>query len=78
MNSLEDLKQLIHRKYGIEPSAIDPRVPMRDQGIDSLVLVEFLFEVEDHFKISLQSRGDIETLAGLAQAIDELRAAQAA
>lgn len=78
MNSLEDLKQLIHRKYGIEPSAIDPRVPMRDQGIDSLVLVEFLFEVEDHFKISLQSRGNIETLAGLAQAIDELRAAQAA
>lgn len=78
MNSLEELKQLIHRKYGIEPSAIDPQVPMRDQGIDSLVLVEFLFEVEDQFKVSLQSRSDIETLAGLAQAIDELRAAQAA
>jgi acyl carrier protein len=75
MSSLEELQQLIHKKYGIEPSALDPNASMRDQGIDSLALVEFLFDVEDKFKVSLESYPDIENLA---KVIDELRAAQAA
>jgi acyl carrier protein len=78
MSSLEELQQLIHKKYGIEPSALDPNASMRDQGIDSLALVEFLFDVEDKFKVSLESYPDIENLAQLAKVIDELRAAQAA
>ena len=78
MSSLEELQQLIHKKYGIEPSALDPNASMRNQGIDSLALVEFLFDVEDKFKVSLESYPDIENLAQLAKAIDELRAAQAA
>ena len=78
MSSLEELQQLIHKKYGIEPSALDPQASMRDQGIDSLALVEFLFDVEDKFKVSLESYPDIENLAQLAKVIDELRAAQTA
>jgi acyl carrier protein len=76
MSSLEELQQLIHKKYGIEPAALDPNLSMRDQGIDSLALVEFLFDVEDKFKVSLESYPDIENLAQLAKAIDDLRAAQ--
>lgn len=76
MSSLEALQQLIHKKYGIEPSALDPNASMRDQGIDSLALVEFLFDVEDTFKVSLDGHNEIETLAELARVIDELRAAQ--
>lgn len=78
MSSLAELQQLIHKKYGIEPSALDPQASMREHGIDSLALVEFLFEVEDTFKVSLESNPDIDTLADLAKLIDELRAAQAA
>jgi acyl carrier protein len=78
MSSLEELQQLIHKKYGIEPEKLDPNLSMRDQGIDSLALVEFLFDVEDKFKVSLDSYPDIENLGQLAKAIDELRAAQTA
>ncbi|MBK9363699.1 MAG: acyl carrier protein [Rubrivivax sp.] len=78
MSSLAELQQLIHKKYGIEPSALDPNASMREHGIDSLALVEFLFDVEDTFKVSLESNPDIDTLAELARLIDELRAAQAA
>lgn len=78
MSSLAELQQLIHKKYGIEPSALDPNASMREHGIDSLALVEFLFEVEDTFKVSLESNPDIDTLAQLAKLVDELRAAQAA
>ena len=51
---------------------------MLEQGIDSLALVEFLFEVEEKFKVSLESYPDINSLATLSKAIDELRAAQTA
>lgn len=78
MSSLEELQQLIHKKYGIEPSALDPNASMREHGIDSLALVEFLFEVEDKFKVSLEAHPEIDTLAALARTIDELRAAQTA
>ena len=74
MSSLEELQQLIHRKYGIEPSQLDPDQPMLEAGIDSLALVEFLFEVEEKFKVSLDAYPDIQTLSALAQAIDEVRA----
>lgn len=78
MSSLAELQQLIHKKYGIEPSQLDPDASMREHGIDSLALVEFLFDVEDAFKVSLESHPDIDTLAQLAKLIDDLRAAQTA
>ena len=49
MSSLKELQDLIHEKYGIEASALDPHASMRDKGFDSLALVEFLFAIEDHF-----------------------------
>ena len=76
MSSLQDLQDLIHKKYGIEPSALDPDASMREHGIDSLAMVEVLFEVEDHFKVSLSGHADIDTLSGLARLIDGMRAEQ--
>lgn len=78
MSSLEELQSLIHHKYGLDPSQLDPNASMREAGIDSLALVEFLFEVEDRFKVSMESNPGIDTLADLARLIDELRAAQTA
>ena len=77
MSSLAEIQDLVHKKYGVEPSAMDPNVSMREHGIDSLTLVEFLFEIEDHFGISVPEKHyEIDTLAGLAATVDELRAMQ--
>ncbi len=79
MSSLPELQQLIHQKYGLDPATLDPQQPMSQQGIDSLALVEFLFDVEDHFKISFdQQQPNVDTLAGLAGLIDQLLAAKTA
>jgi acyl carrier protein len=76
MSSLEEIQALIHKKYGIEPSALDPNASMRGHGIDSLTLVEFLFAVEDHYGISVPDKySEVDTLAELAAAVDEIRAA---
>lgn len=78
MSSLVELQELIESKYGITRAQLDPQASMRGSGIDSLALVEFIFEVEERFGITLQSNPDVDTLAELARLIDEQRAAKAA
>ncbi|HSW22499.1 MAG TPA: acyl carrier protein [Burkholderiaceae bacterium] len=79
MSSLAELQNIIREKYNIEPGALDPNLPMREQGLDSLAVAEFLFEVEDRLGLVLPTEHrQLETLAGLADLIDRLRAKQAA
>ena len=75
MSSLKELQDLIQEKYGIDPATLDPDASMRGAGIDSLALVEFLFEVEDRFTISVPDQySNIDTLAELAAVVDQMRA----
>lgn len=75
MSSLPELQTLIHEKYGIDAATLDPNQSMRDKGLDSLALVEFLFEVEDHFKIDMSNADQTtDTLAGLAALVDRMLA----
>jgi acyl carrier protein len=78
MSSLKELQDLIHEKYGIAPSDLDPNASIREKGLDSLALVEFLFAVEDHFHISMpDADSNVDTLADLAVVVDRVRAAKA-
>ena len=77
MSSLKQLQELIHEKYGIDAASLDPNASMREKGVDSLALVEFLFSVEDHFHIDMPDADSrIDTLAELAAVVDRLVAAK--
>jgi len=77
MSSLKELQDLIHEKYGIDPATLDPHASMREKGLDSLALVEFLFAVEDHFHINMpDADSNVDTLAQLAEVVDKVRAAK--
>jgi acyl carrier protein len=79
MSSLKELQDLIQEKYGLDPATLDPHASMRASGVDSLALVEFLFEVEDKYGISIPDNNpNLDTLAELAEIVDQLRAAQTA
>lgn len=79
MSSLKELQDLIHEKYGIDRAQLDPNTSMRDKGLDSLALVEFLFAVEDHFHINMpDADSSVDTLAQLAAVVDRVRADAAA
>lgn len=79
MSSLPEIQDLIHKKYGVDPAALDANTSLRGHGIDSLTLVEFLFAVEDHYRISIPEKySEVDTLAALALAVDEIRAEQTA
>ncbi|RYE73598.1 MAG: acyl carrier protein [Oxalobacteraceae bacterium] len=79
MSSLKELQDLIQKKYGLGPEALEPHASMRASGVDSLALVEFIFEVEDKYAISIpETTGNLDTLAELAVLVDRLRAAEPA
>jgi acyl carrier protein len=79
MSTLQSLQSLIEKKYGLGPDALDPNANMRESGIDSLALVEFLFDVEETYGVSIpENESQLETLAGLAALLDQLLAAKAA
>jgi acyl carrier protein len=79
MKTIDQLKQLIHDKFEIDMPVLQPDLPLSEYGLDSLSLAEFMFTVEDEFDIRFPDRPEnINTLAGLAALIDELRSARTA
>ncbi len=79
MSSLKGLQDLIHEKYDIPMSELDPEASMRDKGLDSLALAEFIFAVEDHFHVVVPDDDpSIMSLGGLATVVDRLLAEKAA
>jgi acyl carrier protein len=79
MSSLKELQDLIKEKYGLDAAALEPTASMRASGVDSLALVEFIFEVEDKFGINVpDTSANLDTLAELAAIVDSLRAAEPA
>ena len=79
MSSLRELQALIQEKYNIDPATLDVNLSMREQGLDSLAVAEFLFEVEDRLGLNLPDVPDqVDTLAALADLVDRVRAQQTA
>lgn len=79
MSTLKELQDLIQEKYDIDPATLDPHASMREKGLDSLALAEFVFAIEDHFHITVPDDDPtIDTLAGLAALVDGALAAKAA
>lgn len=77
-STLKELQDLIQEKYGLDASQLDADASLRASGVDSLALVEFIFEVEDRMGVSVpDDNPNMDTLAELAEAIDRVRAKSA-
>ena len=81
MNTLERLRALLARDFGLKPEVLQPGASLESMDIDSLRLLEILFGVEEEFKIAVPSeqaelRARVKTLGDLAAYVDELVAAQ--
>lgn len=56
-----------------------PEAKLADLGIDSLATLEFLFKLEEEFKLDINSDPTpVETVADIAVEVDRLLAAKAA
>jgi acyl carrier protein len=78
MSTLQDIQTLIVKEYELDLNRLSADTPLEDYGLDSLALAEIMFTIEEHFKVKLPDDGSIvQTVSGLADAIDGLLAIKA-
>jgi acyl carrier protein len=71
--TFDRLRAILAEKFEVAPELIDPAARMDQLGIDSLAVIEVIFQIEDEFKISIQSDpGELQTLADLVACVDRL------
>jgi acyl carrier protein len=69
----EFMAQVLSEKYDVSPDTISPEATLTELGLDSLTVVELLFDVEDEFEIEVpEERATFQTLAEAAALVDEL------
>ena len=80
MSSVQDtIFDIIAKESGIDRAKITPEATLKDLDIQSLDAVQILFEIEDHFKITMPDRDpnfDTESVKGLVDAVETLVAAK--
>ena len=82
MSSVQDtIFDIIARESGVDRAKITPDATLKDLDIQSLDAVQILFEIEDHFKITMPDRDpnfDTESVKGLIETVEKLVAEQGA
>jgi acyl carrier protein len=72
---------IIAKEANIDPAKITVDSTLKDLEIQSLDAVQIIFEIEDHYKITLPDRDpnfDTESVKGLVEAVEKLVAEKAA
>ena len=79
MSPYEFLAETLSEKYDVDREAISPEATLTELGLDSLTVVELLFDVEDEFEIEVpEERATFQTLAEAAALVEELVQAKGA
>lgn len=55
MDSIGLIRDFLKDRLGVEPENVVPGALLADLGVDSLMLLELMFEFEDRFGIKLSS-----------------------
>ncbi len=75
--TLERVQALLADKLSLETGKLAPEAVLTELGVDSLAVVEFIFHVEDEFKISVpDAQMNLKTVQDIASMVDKLKADQ--
>ena len=77
MTTMGRIRKLLVEKLDLNAEAIVPEATLDSLGLDSLDKIEFMFALEDEFKIKIEDRNvKINTLMDGVEVIDKLIAAK--
>ena len=77
MATLDSVQKLLADKFELKPEQLQPDSELDKLGLDSLSIIEFMFTVEDQFKIKMpDERFEIKTVNDIATIVDRLVAEQ--
>jgi acyl carrier protein len=69
--TLERVQGLLQAHFSLAPEQVQPETPLTDLGIDSLAAIEFMFELENQFKVSLSDeRTELVTVADIVAVVE--------
>ena len=78
MNTLAIVQEMLVAEFGLKPEQVTPEAKLAELGVDSLATLEFLFKLEDKFKLDLNNDPTpVETVADIASEVDRLLAKKA-
>jgi acyl carrier protein len=71
MSTLVKIQQLMGERLGLSEAQLRPEQGLEEIGIDSLAIVEFMFDLEDEFGVRLtDERTPVSTVQDIADMID--------
>jgi acyl carrier protein len=71
--TFERLRQILAKEFDVAPELIHPAARMDELAIDSLAVIEVIFQLEDAFDISFpQEPGQLQTVGDLVARVDRL------
>ena len=77
MNSLSTIQQLLIDEFGLTAEQVAPDALLEELGIDSLAAIEFMFLVEEKFKLKMAEQpAMVKTVGDIAREVDGLMAEQ--
>lgn len=77
MSAYEFLSQLLIDKFDVPADKITPEASLQELGMDSLSVVELVFDTEDEFDIEIaQEDATFKTLGEAAELVERLVAAE--
>ena len=79
MSTLAIVQEMLVAEFELKPEQVTPEAKLADLGVDSLATLEFLFKLEDQFKLDLNTDPTpVETVADIASEVDRLLAKKVA
>ena len=77
MSSLETIQRMMVEQFDLKIEDLNPEAQLEGLGLDSLSVIEFMFNLEDELKIKLSDeRVELKTILDVATIVDKLIAEQ--
>ncbi len=77
MSSLQTIQRMMAEQFDLKPDDLGPDAQLDGLGLDSLAVIEFMFNLEDELKIKLpDERVELKTIGDIADAVDKVIAEQ--
>lgn len=77
MNTLQTIQRMMVEQFELKAEDLAPEAQLEVLGLDSLSVIEFMFNIEDEFHIKLpDERIEIKTIQDVADIVERLVAEQ--
>lgn len=79
MSTMQTIQRMMAEQFDLKQEDLAPDTQLEALGLDSLSVIEFMFNIEDQFHIKLpDERVEIKTLQDIVSIVDRLVAEQKA